>query len=290
MRITETRMWELATDAVGAARDRVAQTGEIMQTGVRVTRPSDDLAAWSQGERAAVRKSMSADRGDAIGSARDGLSATDAALATMTTTLTKLNELAIQAANGTLSASDRAGLAAEVDDLREGALAALNQKGLDGSYLLGGSQATVAPFSSGGLWQGDGIGRVIETSENSSATVSVSGQALTAANGVDVLGVFATLSTALKTNDVATVQSSLPQLQQAIAQVATLRTDVGTRIAALDDADGARQSFEQTLAETHARAVESDPVEAASNLTAASNALSAARASVQQLLSLLQNG
>jgi len=290
MRVTESRLWQLSTDAVGGARERVAQAGDVLQTGVKVDRPSDDLAAWGQGERAAVRDAMSEHRGTAIASARDTLSAADAALATVSTSLTKLTEIGVQAANGTLSASDRTGLAAEVAQLKSASLGAVNGKALDGSYLFGGSQTASLPFAAGGAYQGDLVSRSIETGEASQLAVGVTGDALTAANGVDVLGLFDTLATALGANDVATIQATLPALQQAVAQVATLRTSVGTRIAALDGADDARKSFELQLAQTHARAVEADPVEAASNLTAASNALEAARASAQTILSLLQGG
>src|SRR5262249_33879356 len=191
MRITESRMWQLATDAVGESRDRVAQTGDVLQTGVKVARPSDDLAAWGQGERAAVRKSMSEDRGTAIASARDGLAQTDAALGSISTALTKLTDIGVQAANGTLSASDRAELAAEVAQLRNASLEAANTKALDGSYLFGGTQAAAAPFSQAGAYQGDGVARVVETGEATSAQVTVPGTALTPSNGVDVFNLFA---------------------------------------------------------------------------------------------------
>ena len=290
MRITENAMWQQMTDAVGDARTKVADAGKVMQTGIRVDRPSEDLAGWGQGERAAVRQAMSQQRGNAIAAARDSLSQTDGALANISSSLTRLNELTVQAANGTLSASDRSALVYEVQQLRDVTLAAANQKGLDGSYLLGGSVANVAPFSSSGAWQGDTKTRTIETSESTSASVAVSGQGLTAASGVDVFGLFDSIETALGANDQATLQASLPSVQQAIAQVASMRTEAGSRISALDGADSARQGFELALSQNHARAVEADPVVAASNLTAAGNALNAARAATSQILSLLQNG
>jgi flagellar hook-associated protein 3 FlgL len=289
MRITESLMWQQITDAVGDARSKVAETGKVMQTGVRVDRPSDDLAAWGQGERDAVRKSMSEQRGDAIAAARDGLSRADGALANISGSLTRLNELTVLAANGTISASDRNGMVFEVQQLRDLTLGAANDKGLDGTYLFGGSQGNVAPFSSAGAWQGDTVNRSIETGENTSSSVAVSGQGLTAASGVDVFNLFDTITTALGANDQAGLQAALPSVQQAIAQIASMRTAVGSRISALDGADGARQSFELTLTQNHARAVEADPVVAASNLTAAGNALNAARAAAQQMLSLLQS-
>jgi flagellar hook-associated protein 3 FlgL len=290
MRITESYMWQQVTGSVGDARTQVAEAGQVMQTGIRVDRPSEDLAGWGQGERAAVRKSMSEQRGNAIAAARDGLSQADGALANVSNSLTRLNELTVQAANGTLSASDRNELVYEVQQLRDVTLAAANEKGLDGTYLLGGSRGNAPPFSQAGAWQGDNVTRAIETSETTSSSVAVSGQGLTAANGVDVFGLFSTITTALGANDQTGLQQALPSVQQAIAQVASMRTEVGSRIAALDGADGARQSFELTLTQNHARAVEADPVVAASNLTAAGNALNAARAAAQQILSLLQNG
>jgi flagellar hook-associated protein 3 FlgL len=289
MRITETRMLDMVTTSVADARDRAATASGVLSSGVRVAKPSDDPAAWAQGERAEVRKAMSQDRGQAIGLAVDGLQATDGSLATVTGALSQLGALATQGANGTLDASSRKALADQVRALRDSALAALNQKGPDGSFLLSGSRGTAAPFTAAGGFVGDASVRAVQTAEGQTAPGTVTGNDLTSAGGgVDVLSIFDQLASALDTNDVPAMQATMPSIKTAVGQVAEMRSLVGERLSALQSADEARQSFEDALAQRHATAVEADPVAAASNLTQASTVLEAARASAQQIVALLQ--
>jgi flagellar hook-associated protein 3 FlgL len=289
MRVTESRMLDMAATSVANARDRAAQAQLVLSSGNRVTVPSDDPTAWAQGERAAVRMSMSSDRGQAIGLAVGGLQASDGSLATISTALSQLGALATQGANGTLDATARKSIADQVRALRDTTLAAMNQKGPDGTYMFSGSKSTTAPFTPAGLYVGDGAERTLQSAEGQTASGSVTGQSLTSASGgVDVLAVFDQLAIALDANDVPGIQASQPGVQSAVGQVAQMRSLVGGRLSALSSAEDARQSFEQNLAERHASAVEADPIAAASDLVRTSTALQSAQAAAQHVIAMLQ--
>ena len=291
MRITESRMIELAATSVADARDRAGRAQEALSSGVRVERPSDDVAAWAAGERASIRRSQSQGRGQAIGLATENLQQTDGVLAVVSDGLSQLGTLASSGANGGLNAADRVDIAQKVRALRDSAMAALNQKGPDGSYLLSGSKGDVAAFSPLGGYQGDGASRSVSVAEGQTAPGAVTAQRLTTANGgVDVLSVFDQVANALDANDPTTVTSLMATIQQATGQVTNLRSLVGERLTALNGAEDARQSFEQNLAEQHANAVEVDPIAAASDLTRASTVLESARAAAQQIVSMMQSG
>jgi flagellar hook-associated protein 3 FlgL len=289
VRITESRMMELAASQVADARDKAAQAQQALSSGVRVGQPSDDPAAWADGQRAAIRQTMSQGRGQAISMAVSSLQQTDSMLSQASSSLTQLGALGTQGANGTLDAISRQGIAIQVRSLKEVAIDALNQQGPDGSYLLSGSKGNVAAFSPAGVYQGDGTARNLPVAEAGSAPGAVTGQDLTTANGgVDVLGVFDTLATALDANDVPGIQAALGTIQQAIGQLSTLHTQVGSRLTALQSADDARQSFELNLTNQHAAAVEADPVAAASDLTRASTVLQSSQAAAQHIIAMLQ--
>jgi len=280
---------ELAAAQVADSRDKAAQAQQVLSSGTKVAAPSDDPAAWADGQRAAIRQTMSQSRGQAISMAVSSLQQTDSMLSQTSSSLTQLGALGVQGATGTLDATQRQGIAIQVRSLKEVALDALNQKGPDGSYLLAGTKGNVAAFSAGGVYQGDGTVRNLPIAESASAPGAVSGQDLTTANGgVDVLGVFDTLAAALNANDVPGIQAALGTIQQAISQLSTLHTQVGSRLSALQNADDARQAFEINLANQHAAAVEADPVAAASNLTRASTVLSSSQAAAQQIIAMLQ--
>jgi flagellar hook-associated protein 3 FlgL len=284
MRVTETRMIEMSTAAMTRAREQAADAGQKLQTGVRVNRPSDDAAAWEQGMRADARAALSARRGSAIAGAQDRLAQTDGALDGVGSVLSRVTELAVQLASGTYNASDRADAAKEVVALRDAALASANSRGADGEYILAGSRGATVPFDAAGAYTGDAGARQIEAGEGQNQTVGVPGSVLTAAAGVDVFGVLQNVIDALQTNNVATLQTSIADLRSSVAQVADARAEVGGRMRALDTVEGARQGFEQSLAETKSRAVQIDPIAAASEFARASTALDVARTVSQQII------
>jgi len=276
MRVTESRMMELAAERASQARDRVADASGPAAGGLRVTVPSDDVTGWEEGERASLRTTESQARGTAIERVRDRVAATDGALSNINTALNRVQQLAVQMSNDTLSAPERAAAGVEVASLRETILAQANAVGNSGESLLGGSQTGASPFTVAGLFVGDTKTATVETSEGATTNVGVNGTVLTASNGVDILSMLDTISTALSTNDVTTLRATLPDVTTAISQVANARALTGGQMNALDDADDARKQLEVRLAATHQRAVEADPIAAASTLAEAKNALDAA--------------
>ncbi|UWX04706.1 flagellar hook-associated protein FlgL [Pseudoxanthomonas sp. NC8] len=77
----------------------------------------------------------------------------------------RVNELAVQANNDSLSAADRQALAAELRSIRDGMFSVANSTDGAGRYLFGGSADDVAPFSrtaAGVVYNGDQTQRRIE--------------------------------------------------------------------------------------------------------------------------------
>ena len=286
MRVTESRLIDLAQSGMAKANTELGDASTTMSSGMRVEKPSQDPASWADGMRVHVRQIISNGRGEAIGRAQDSLGQTDGALDTIGTTLSRARELAVQMANGSLSSDERTAAANEVNQLRDTIISAADARGSDGQYVLAGSKSDLAPFAAAGSYAGDALGRSIETSENGTSSVTVSGNVLTAVAGVDMLGTLASLSTALAANDVPGVQTALGSLGTGIAQVANARTQVGTRLSTLASADASRKSFELNLATIHTRDVEADPIAAASNLARAKQALDAAQTVASQLVQM----
>jgi flagellar hook-associated protein 3 FlgL len=290
MRVTEFRMTQQAADAVSKQREKAAEAGDALTTGVRVHKPSDDLAAWTEAARAKARATLSDARGSAIGTSKDRLAATERALEGVNGVLVQAQTLATQMANGTYNAQERADTVAQIQSLRAQALAFANTQGPDGSYVLAGTASTTAPFDASGAYVGDTKRLDIDSGENERTTSSVPGTVLTGAGGTDIFGVLDALAAALGANDVTGVRNSLTPLTAGITQLASARTDLGTRVAALDDADEARQSFELELATQQDRSVGADPVQAASQLAQAQQAFEASRTVASQIIAMLRQG
>jgi flagellar hook-associated protein 3 FlgL len=286
MRITEARMVEVAAQNMAKARNAVADAAGPAQTGVRVTRPSDDPAAWATGRRADARQRISEARGSAIGAAQDHLAETELAFGTIGSLLARAKELAVQAASETYNADDRAHIAVEIRALQQAALAAANARSSDGEFVLGGSLGAVAPFSSTGAYVGDGYQRQLEIADGGAQAITIAGDRLTAAAGVDVLSTLDALATALETNTLAGVQAGVGEIDMAIRQVSLARSQIGGLASALDQADATRRDLELVLAEIEQRAIGADPIEAATRLTQAANALETAQVLTNRIVEI----
>jgi flagellar hook-associated protein 3 FlgL len=289
MRVTESRLRSISTESLSYARQRVAAAEEEIGSGQRVSRPSQGIADWAQGERARARYAQSDSRGDSINSSKEQLSEADRSLNSISALLGEARSLAVQGSSGTLTTDERKNLATMVKSIREQALSVANSVGPNGEFLFSGTSNT-APFDRAtGAFLGNNTARNIEVAEGQQQTVSLTGETLTAAAGVDLFGTLDALSTALDTNNVAGMRASLDSLDTATKQVSSAMTQLGSQVQALNSADDARLVFEESLARIVSRAQESDPVEAASRLAQSATAMEMARASTEQIFALLKS-
>lgn len=287
MRITAHRMLELAGQAATRAQSDVADLAAQVSSGKRVERPSDDPLAWANARRLALRQAMSEGRGEGLALGADALAETDRALASIGDVTAEAKQLALQASNASLGATERATMAERVRSLFDLARTAANTRGASGEYLLAGAQSDKEPFDPRGVYQGDAGTRALETGEAGTATASLPGTALTAAGGVDVLPALARLASALDANDLPGIQLAIDEMSTAHDQVSKARTAVGSMGAVLRDADDARGELEVTLQGRIAAFTEVDVVTAASELAQRTRALEAAQAVNGRLAQLL---
>lgn len=100
----------------------------------------------------------------------------------VTTVLNQVRQTAVQAANGTTTAADRASFVNVVQGALQELVQLANTQGADGSYLFSGSKATTTPFSqlSNGqvIYDGDGGRNQVEIAPNLDVPVSLSGQSI----------------------------------------------------------------------------------------------------------------
>jgi flagellar hook-associated protein 3 FlgL len=289
MRVTENRMTEQAADAVSRQREKAAEAGDELTTGVRVQKPSDDLAGWAEAAHARARATMSEARGSAIGISKDRLSATEGALDGINGVLVQARDLATQLANGTYSPQERADATTQLASLKAQALAFANTQGPDGTFVLAGSASTSAPFDPAGNYVGDNVRQSVESAEGERTVANVPGTVLTAAGGgIDVFATLDALQTALGANDLVGIRNSLTPLSNGIDKLASARSELGTRVAALNDADDARTAFELELSKQQDHAVGSDPVQAASHLAQAQQAFEASRTVASQIIQMFR--
>jgi len=287
MRVTESGILTLTARSAEKTRANFSQASDAAGSGVRVQLPSDDVAAWAAAQRARVAQLANDGRGRAIGHAVTRLETSERAVGDVQDMLARARELALQMTNGALSAGDRDGGAAELRSLRDRALAALNTRDADGSYIFGGAAATTPPFDASGAYTGGTEARAAELGPGWLGSVEITGDHLSTAT-VDLFQTVDAAITGLAANDPAAVRGQLDNLAALIDQASGARSMIGERTSALSSADDARVALKDELIRRVDRSVNVDMVESATNLARARNALDAAQTVAQQVMSILQ--
>jgi len=283
MRISDQMMFDLATRYSGQAETNLQQAEATAASGLRVVHPGDDpAAAGALVESQATQARLSGIAATA-GRAADEVNAADGALSTVATTITRATQLAVQMANSTYSATDRASAAGQIDQYVQQIVAALNTKVGD-RYVFGGNKDGSAPFDASGNYLGDTAVRQVEiapgvlTAASVRADVAVKG----AGGGTDVIAALQALSTALKANDTTGIQAAIDPLNKGLDQVATARGQAGDAMNALDTAATANQAA-ATAEKTRASQLgDADMVQSATALAQAQQALQASLAATSQ--------
>ena len=149
---------------------QLATSLQRLSSGLRINSAKDDAAGLSIAERMTTQV-----RGlnQGIRNLADGVSLSQTAeggLESIANNLQRVRELAVQSANFTNSAGDRAAIQMEVAQLQEEITRVANQTSFNGTKLLNGS-FTVASFQAGA-----NVGETVEVSGLSDARASALGQ------------------------------------------------------------------------------------------------------------------
>ena len=184
MRIATNTFYNNALYGIEQERTQLSALNQELATGKKVNTPSDNPSAFANGER--LQADMSAlgqyTSDDARLSDQLGLASKtlDAAL----TTLSSVKSLALQAANGTSNAANRAALVKQVESAKAQLLSLANTRSGSGQYLYSGSKGLSAPFyeQPGGqvIYRGDGASGTISSAPDASVTALLSGMVFAA--------------------------------------------------------------------------------------------------------------
>ncbi|MCK6545443.1 hypothetical protein L6R52_06200 [Myxococcota bacterium] len=291
MRITQSRLIEIASTSVGKARDRTGDAAIQLSSGVRVAKPSDDAAAWATGMATKAAMTMNAMHEKTIDRARDRVTQADAALAEIHGNLLEAHDLAVQLSNDTYSVEDRAQAAGRIRAMREDVLASLNARTVDGEYIFAGDQGDDVAFDDTGTYVGGAASRRVEVGQGSALGVMIDVEHLGSANGgLDLIGALDRFADALEANDSTAINDAVDDFDSLASRVVELRSDSGYHLQALDQARDARDDLELTLKTAFSRQIESDPIAAATQLAQAQAAFDAAGAVAQRIISMLSSG
>jgi flagellin-like hook-associated protein FlgL len=290
MRVSDQAMFNLANLRIMRARGESVEAQDRVSSGKRVEH------AWDAAGDAGLIVTHQQEKGRQTGirgaaqQTSEELGVVDGAYDQVTTSLTRIKELAVQLANDTYGPNERANGAAEVQQLFTAVISQLNVR-FGERYLFGGMQDTQPPFDAAGNYLGDDRVRQVEVAPgvlndaSTRADVALKG----ATGGTDVLATIQSFVTALSTNDAAGIRAAVQSLDDSIAQVSRERSRVGGMMNLFDVAASAAKKNADTATDARSKLEDVDIFEASTRLASTQRALEASiSAAAQQFrLSLL---
>lgn len=248
MRVTDRMIVNHTVHQLGQGRSRLGDLQVQVATGRRLLRPSDDPADVERALALTSELSTLENQVKNLGTTQDWLNTTDQALSDFRDIMITVRNLALRAANDTNSQDELTGIAGQVAELLENALAVANSR-MGDYYVLSGQKIDVKPFT----WDGDtivynGDNQVIEHMVEIGQTMPINITGVEGRNGgvLNALNEINLLREALTDGNRDGIQRFLERTQDIDEDLATAQSTVGARL----------QRIEGTLARLQERSVE----------------------------------
>lgn len=230
MRVTDQQIFGLVLGNMQRTRERLLIAQERISSQKRVTKPSDDPAAFGQMVlgKAGLAEAEQYLRNIQFASAR--LDAADGALVQVSTLLGRIKELAVGARSETKTAGDRSHIAQEVRQLHRQLLQLANSE-INGQALFAGTKTDLSPFVLGVgddvTYQGNNETQSIQVGTNETTQVTVPGDEIFTGPTINVFDAIRDLLSALENNDSAGIEAGIGAMDDALTQVADAQGRIG---------------------------------------------------------------
>lgn len=181
MRISILSIYSNATSQLNTLQSALARTQMQLSTDRRILTPADDPVASARALEVSQSREMNSQFATNRASARSSLSTVEGALQNAGDLLQDIQQLAVNAGNGTMVQSDRLKLATELEGRLEDLLGVANSTDGAGGYLFSGYMATTQPFNrnaTGASYLGDQGQRMLQVGAARKMPLSASGSAV----------------------------------------------------------------------------------------------------------------
>jgi flagellar hook-associated protein 3 FlgL len=260
-----------------------------LATGKRVNSPSDDPAAAAEEVQNKALQGQTDQFLQNTNNLEGTLQTADSALSSVVTSLNQAISLGVQGANGDLSSSDRQAIAQQIQAIQS-QIVQFGNTSYQGTYLFGGTATQSAPFvldatqSSGVRYDGNTNVNTVEIAQGRSIQVNVPGSQVFQGAGGNVMDSLQQLVTALQSGNIDTIGTATTQVGTALAYVSQQRVFYGSAVNQLNSNQSSLQQEQVTLQTQETSLVGVDFAKAATDLTRAQTAQSAALAAIAKVI------
>jgi flagellar hook-associated protein 3 FlgL len=226
---------------------RLQRTQEQLSSGRRINRMSDSPVDAAAAMRLRAEKSATDQLGRNIEDGLNTLGAADSAFASMSPMLGRVRQLVVAGLNSTYGPDERAAMATEIEQLKDGLVGLANTKYL-GRPIFAGTQDVPAAYDAATgqyLGNGNAVQRSVSSDGSSRLDVTVTGAAAfsTLFSDGNAAGVLTRITAALRDpNGPAALDAELANLDTASAVMQNARSLVGTRYSRLLSIQGASEA------------------------------------------------
>ena len=167
MKISTSLYFSNATTQLSNVQGELSKTQEQLSVGKQIVKPSDAHDKAALVTRLESELSRQTGYQDTLKAVNIRLTAEETSLKNTSDVMYRIKELAVQAANDTLSPQDRQSVALELSNLKDQVLSLANSQDTNGNYLFSGSRTGVPAFSK------DASGRVLYQGDQARMKVNV---------------------------------------------------------------------------------------------------------------------
>ena len=248
MKVSTSLFFDRSVNQMVTGQSQLAKTQTRLSSGKEVVNPSDapDKATAIQRLKSVLKKQDSFSSN--IEGAQNRLIAEETALKGVNDVLTRIKELSIQAANGTLGPRDKELVAIEVEGLTQDLLSLANTQDVNDNYVFSGSRVQVQPFQKNSFgnvtYFGDETRNEVQVSEqryirfNRTGT-DVFGRVLRETDSGDTVGkgffeALSDLASGIRESNTSAINQGIDDLDQASFNIAVATAQVGSEMASVE--------------------------------------------------------
>lgn len=234
LRVTSASLSRSVMDGLQANLSRLQHTQEQLSSGRRINRMSDSPVDGAAAMRLRAEQAANEQVGRNIDDGLSTLGVADTTFTSMSSMLGRVRQLVVAGLNGTNGPDERAAMANEIDQVRDGLIGLANTQYLGRPIFAGTEDVPAAYNVTTGQYLGNGaaVKRSVSTDGSTTLDVTVSGPNAFSTLFMDGAGagILSRISDALRDpNGPAALSAELGNLDAASATMQNARSLVGTR-------------------------------------------------------------
>lgn len=282
MRITDSMLAQRVIDSINESKNRLGELQQILSTGKRVNKPSDDPLRISHILSLRRRVKDIEQYLKNIEIATTWIELTTQALSQAVEVINSARVVALRESSATSTLESRAVSAEEIRNLKV-QLRNLANTAYGGRYLFSGTKTSTQPFDENGTYQGDQGEIEFQIGEKRTITINSSGDKVFQ-KGEDMFSVLSDLETALENNDSSGISDQLERLDDCLAQIHQWEGDLGGRARRVEISKNHLQDQTVQITKLLSSTEDADMVKIVVELQAAGVAYQAALSAGTQIL------